>query len=73
MNLPLTKEQKAELVESIRRFVAEEWDQEVSEIRAGFLLEYFLKEIGPLAYNQGVEDAQKFFRRAVEDLPGDVF
>jgi uncharacterized protein (DUF2164 family) len=73
MDIPLTKEQHAELVESIRRFVAEEWDLEVSAIRAGFLLEYFLKEIGPLAYNQGVEDAQKFFRRAVEDVPGTCF
>lgn len=73
MNLPLSKEQKAEIVESLRRFAAEELDSEWSEVRAGFVLEYFLKEIGPLVYNQGVEDAQKFLRRAVEDLPATCF
>ncbi len=73
MNLPLSKEQKAEIVESLRRFAAEELEAEWSAVRAGFVLEYFLKEIGPLIYNQGVEDAQKFLRRAVEDLPGTCF
>jgi uncharacterized protein (DUF2164 family) len=73
MNLNVAKEQKAEIVESLRRFAAEELEAEWSEVRAGFVLEYFLKEIGPLLYNQGVEDAQKFLRRAVEDLPGTCF
>ena len=73
MNLNVSKEQQAEIVESLRRFAAEELDAEWSEVRAGFVLEYFLKEIGPLLYNQGVEDAQKFLRRAVEDLPETCF
>jgi uncharacterized protein (DUF2164 family) len=73
MNLNVAKEQKAEIVESLRRFAAEELDAEWSEVRAGFVLEYFLKEIGPLVYNHGVEDAQKFLRRAVEDLPATCF
>jgi uncharacterized protein (DUF2164 family) len=73
MNLPLSKEQQAEIVESLRRFAAEELEAEWSAVRAGFVLEYFLKEIGPLVYNQGVEDAQKFLQRAVEDLPGTCF
>ncbi len=50
-----------------------ELEAEWSAVRAGFVLEYFLKEIGPLLYNQGVEDAQKVLRGAVEDLPGTCF
>ena len=73
MNLNVAKEQKVEIVESLRRFAAEELEAEWSEVRAGFVLEYFLKEIGPLLYNQGVEDSQKFLRRAVEDVPGTCF
>ena len=37
------------------------------------LLEYVLNEIAPFAYNQGVEDAQKYFLRMTEDLPGTCF
>ncbi len=73
MNRNVAKEQKAEIVGSPRRFAAEELDAEWSEVRAGFVLEYFLKEIGPLLNNLGVEDAQKFLRRAVEDLSGTCF
>jgi uncharacterized protein (DUF2164 family) len=73
MNIPLSKDQKADVIESIRRFAAEELDLEMSEIRAGLLLEYFLEEIAPLAYNQGVEDARSHLARLAEDLPGTCF
>jgi uncharacterized protein (DUF2164 family) len=36
-------------------------------------LEYFLKEIAPFAYNQGVEDAQKYFLAKTEELTGTYF
>ena len=68
-----SKEQKAEIVSSIQRYFAENLDSELSEIQAGFLLEFFVSEIGPFAYNQGIEDAQKYFIRATEDLPGTCF
>ena len=73
MTPSFSKEQKAELVASIQRYCAENLDGEVSQIQAGFLLEYFMSEIAPFAYNKGVEDAQKHFIRATEDLPGACF
>ena len=73
MNLPLSKDQKANLIGSLRRFAAEELDAEWSEVRAGFVLEYFLKEIAPLAYNKGVDDARGQLAQLAEDLPGTCF
>jgi uncharacterized protein (DUF2164 family) len=73
MSLPLSKEQKKQAIQSIRRFFAEKLELEVSEIQAGFLLEYCFHEIAPFAYNQGVEDAQKYLTRLAEDLPGVCF
>lgn len=73
MSVSLTKEQKSEIVSSIQRFIASELNQDLSEIEAGFLLDYFLQEIAPFAYNQGVEDAQKYLAHRVEDLPGTCF
>jgi uncharacterized protein (DUF2164 family) len=73
MSLPLTKEQEAEITASIRRFFSEKLDSELSEIQAGFLLDYFFKEIAPFAYNQGVADAQKYLLRTGEDLLGTCF
>jgi uncharacterized protein (DUF2164 family) len=73
MSLPLSKEQKAEVIQSIQRFFREKLELELSEVQAGFLLEYFSREIAPLAYNQGVTDAQKYLIRLTEDLPGSCF
>jgi hypothetical protein len=40
---------------------SEKLELELSELQAGFLLDYFSTEIAPFAYNEGVADAQKFF------------
>jgi uncharacterized protein (DUF2164 family) len=42
-------------------------------MRAKFLVDFILKEIAPLAYNQGVRDAESYFRGKIEDLPGTCF
>ena len=39
-------------------------------LKAELLLDYFIKEIGPYAYNRGVSDAESFFRSKLEDLKG---
>jgi uncharacterized protein (DUF2164 family) len=73
MSLSLSNEQKAEVVGSIRRFFSEKLEMELSELQAGFLLDYFSAEIAPFAYNEGVADAQKFLVRLCEDLPSICF
>lgn len=70
MPLELTKEETEQVVPSLQRYFREEFDQELSEMRARFLLEYFQKEIAPLAYNKGVKDAEQYFRNKTEDLTG---
>ena len=73
MALELSKEQKAEIVQSLQRYFREELDSELSEMQAGSFLEYLFKEITPLAYNKGVEDAQKYFLLRTEELTGTCF
>jgi uncharacterized protein (DUF2164 family) len=73
MSVPLSKEKEAELIQSILRFFREKLDLEFNEIQARSLLAYFFSEVGPFAYNQGVEDAQKHLIQFGEDLPGTCF
>ncbi len=73
MAIEFSKEEIEQLVPSLQKYFKEELEQELSAMRARFLLEYFLKEIAPLAYNQGVKDAELYFRARVEDLPGICF
>ena len=73
MSIELTKEEVAEVLPSLKRYVREEWEQDLSDLRAKLFLDYVLKEIAPLAYNRGVKDAEHYFRAQAEDLPGSCF
>ena len=73
MSTPLSKDEKAEILSSLRRYFTENLDLDLSEMQAGFLQEYFIAEIAPIACNKGVEDAQKYLLRMTEDLPSTCF
>jgi uncharacterized protein (DUF2164 family) len=73
MPLPLSNEQKAEAIQSIRRFASEKLDLQLSELQAESFLDYIFKEIGPFAFNEGIAEAQKLLLRFGEDLPGTCF
>ncbi len=68
--LPATK---AQLLGSIKRYVAENLDQDIGDFKAAMLLDYFLREIGPTVYNQAIADAQAYFQARVADLEGVCF
>lgn len=71
--MELSKEETEAIVPSLRKFFQEELDEDLSEMRAKFLLDYFMKEIAPFAYNHGVRDAESYFRGKVEDLTALVY
>jgi len=73
MEIELDKDAKSSLLASLQRYAREELDVELSEMRAGFLLDYIQTEIAPLAYNQGVKDAEGYFRARVEELPATCY
>ncbi|MDQ8183324.1 DUF2164 domain-containing protein [Pelagicoccus sp. SDUM812005] len=73
MPITLNKEQMADAIPAVQRYVEEELDLEIGELKARFLIEFFAKEIGPHAYNQGVDDAEAYFRAKLEDLRGTCF
>ena len=73
MNIQPSKEETVQLVSSIQKYFKEELDQEIGELQAKLLLDYFFKEIAPLAYNKGVSDAETYLLTQIEDLPGTCF
>ena len=61
MPITLPPEAKKQLLGSIKRYAAENLDQDIGDLKAGMLLDYVLKEIGPSIYNQAIADAQAYF------------
>lgn len=70
MLVALSDDAAEKSIASIRRYATEHLDQEIGELQARLLLEFFLKEIAPSVYNAAIADAQTYLRDRVADLEG---
>jgi uncharacterized protein (DUF2164 family) len=70
MAITLTPETTKRLQASIKRYVAENLEQEIGDLQAALLLDYCLKEIGPTVYNRAIADAQAYLQGRLADLEG---
>ena len=70
MPIRIQPEKMTQLRASIKRYVAESMDDEIGDLKASLLLEFFVREIGPTIYNTAVVDAQTRLQDAVMDLDG---
>jgi uncharacterized protein (DUF2164 family) len=68
MSIELSDDTSKRLIASVRRYFADELDQDIGDLKARLVLEYCVKEIGPSIYNQAIADAQAHFSRHVADL-----
>ena len=71
--IEFTKERRADLVESIQRYFDEKLDDSIGNLDAEFLLDFFVKEIGPAVYNQAIRDAQAVLQERVGELDAVCF
>jgi uncharacterized protein (DUF2164 family) len=70
MPITLSPETTARLLASIKRYAAENLEQDFGDLQARLLLDYCLAEVGPVVYNQAISDAQRYFQGRVADLEG---
>jgi uncharacterized protein (DUF2164 family) len=70
MTIKLDPQAEEYLLGSIRQFFLEELDEDIGELKARLVLEFFTREVGPSVYNQAIADAQESMERAVSDLSG---
>ncbi len=70
MAIELSEQAKKRSIASIKRYFEEKMEEEIGDLQAGLLLDYFLKEIGPAVYNRAITDAQSYFQEKTGDLDG---
>lgn len=70
MAIKLEKNTQDYLLDSIKRFFAQELDEDIGDLKAMRVLDYFASEIGPSIYNQAIADAQVYFQEKATDLGG---
>jgi uncharacterized protein (DUF2164 family) len=72
MEIKFSKEQKQEIIESIQHYFHQERDDEIGELAAELMLDFFLKQIGPHFYNQGVQDAKEMTLEKMMSMEVDI-
>ncbi len=73
MAITLSPETRRRVIDSIKRYFDEELDQEIGELRAGFVLDFLLKEVGPSIHNSAIVDAQARMQERVSELDESCF
>ena len=68
MAIELTREARQRSIESIRRYFAEQMEEEVGDLKASMLLDFCLQELGPSIYNQAIADAQARVHERTSEL-----
>jgi len=73
MRIRLSPDRRAALLRAIKDYSRAEFDDELSDFRVQALLDFFVRELGPPVYNQGVRDAASFIQARLADIEGDVY
>ena len=72
MSIEIPKDARKEAIASIERYFQENMEEKIGNIAAGALLGFFLEEIGPLLYNQGVADVQERLQARIMEVDIEV-
>jgi uncharacterized protein (DUF2164 family) len=70
MSIKLQKEVEDRLIGSIQRYVSENLDESIGELKARLFLDFCVKEIGASIYNQAILDAQSHMQDKVAEMDG---
>lgn len=73
MRIHLSPERRSHLKGAVKEYFEEQFDESLSDFRSEGLLDFFIQELGPAVYNQGVHDACAAMQEKIADLEGEVF
>jgi uncharacterized protein (DUF2164 family) len=69
----LTPERRTDLLRLLKDYFETEFSEPLSDFRAAALLDFFVRELGPPVYNQGVRDAAGFMQDKLGDIEGEIY
>jgi uncharacterized protein (DUF2164 family) len=72
MRIRLSSERRTSLLRAIKEYFSAEFEEPLSDFRAQGLLDFFVRELGPPVYNQGVRDATGYMQEKLADIEGEV-
>ncbi|WP_319529433.1 DUF2164 domain-containing protein [uncultured Cohaesibacter sp.] len=66
--IEFSQEEKQHLAGVIKDYFDQELDQELGRFEAEFLLDYLIKQLGPVFYNKGLLDARALLDKQMDEF-----
>ena len=66
--IELAREKQDILVDSLKRYMLNEFEIDMGDLKSQLLLDFLLQEMGPAIYNQAIEDAQAYSMEKMTDM-----
>lgn len=66
--IELNKEAREDMILAIKTYFLKERDEDLGDLAAELILDFFVENIAPEFYNQGVYDSYVFIKDKAEDL-----
>ena len=66
--IEFNKEARESMLLAIKTYFLKERDEDLGDLAASLILDFFTEKLAPHAYNQGVYDSYKYMSERTEDL-----
>lgn len=66
--IKINKVNKEEMKKRIRQYFSRERDEDLGDLASELVLDFFLEELAPHIYNQGIEDSYLYMQNSIEDI-----
>ncbi len=73
MVLRLPKEHKELLINNIQSYFETERSEDIGELAAETFLDFMIKQLGPVIYNQAINDARSVVMQQMERVEEEIY
>ncbi|MCO4756805.1 MAG: DUF2164 domain-containing protein [Oceanospirillaceae bacterium] len=71
--IKFSAEEKALIVDKLKRYFSVELDQDLGQFDAEFLLDFFSSEMGAYYYNRGLSDARAVMQSKLDQVDDAIY
>lgn len=71
--MEISKETRKIACEEIKRFFSEERDENIGDLAADLILDFFSKKLGYMFYNEGVKDSVRLVNERMQAMEVDLY
>lgn len=66
--IELDKNKKDYMIGAIKKYFLNEREEDLGDLAATLILDFFIEKLGPEIYNQAIQDAYMYMNEKIQDL-----